>query len=67
VVLTQYRSRARRTLDDRGSQFAKSKRHGLGTIHRSKDPASFIVLFGNSAALAGLVIAGIGIWAAMRC
>jgi len=32
-------------------------------IHRSKDPAGFIVLFEDSAALAGLVIAGIGIWA----
>ncbi|MGU3390597.1 cation diffusion facilitator family transporter [Sphingomonas sp. M1A8_2b] len=32
-------------------------------IHRSKDPAGFIVLFEDSAALAGLVIAGIGVWA----
>ncbi len=32
-------------------------------IHRSKDPAGFIVLFEDSAALAGLVIAGLGIWA----
>ena len=32
-------------------------------ILRSKDPASFIVLFEDSAALLGLVIAGLGIWA----
>ncbi len=32
-------------------------------IHRSKDPAGFIVLFEDSAALAGLAIAGVGIWA----
>ena len=32
-------------------------------ILRSKDPASFIVLFEDSAALLGLVIAGVGIWA----
>ena len=32
-------------------------------IHRSKDPAGFIVLFEDSAALAGLVIAGVGVWA----
>ena len=46
-------------------EFAKAK-GDLGwwdAIHRSKDPAGFIVLFEDSAALAGLVIAGIGIWA----
>jgi cation diffusion facilitator family transporter len=32
-------------------------------IRRSKDPAGFIVLFEDSAALAGLLIAGTGIWA----
>ncbi|MEG3165730.1 cation diffusion facilitator family transporter [Sphingomonas sp. PB2P19] len=32
-------------------------------IRRSKDPAGFIVLFEDSAALAGLLIAGAGIWA----
>ncbi|MFC6621661.1 cation diffusion facilitator family transporter [Novosphingobium panipatense] len=32
-------------------------------IHRSKDPAGFIVLFEDSAALLGLVIAAAGIWA----
>ncbi len=46
-------------------EFAKTKGDtGWWTaIHRSKDPAGFIVLFEDSAALAGLVIAGIGIWA----
>ncbi len=32
-------------------------------IRESKDPAGFIVLFEDSAALAGLVIAGAGVWA----
>ena len=32
-------------------------------VRESKDPAGFIVLFEDSAALAGLVIAGIGVWA----
>src|SRR5690606_14677761 len=31
-------------------------------IRRSKDPAGFIVLFEDSAALAGLLIAAAGIW-----
>jgi cation diffusion facilitator family transporter len=43
-----------------------AKRGGLTwwqSVHRSKDPAGFIVLFEDSAALLGLVIAAIGIWA----
>ena len=40
-------------------------RGGLGwwqAVRRSKDPAGFIVLFEDSAALAGLIIAAAGIW-----
>lgn len=32
-------------------------------VRESKDPAGFIVLFEDSAALAGLIVAGAGIWA----
>ncbi|WP_242139989.1 cation diffusion facilitator family transporter [Sphingomonas sp. TREG-RG-20F-R18-01] len=31
-------------------------------VRRSKDPAGFIVLFEDSAALAGLIVAGAGVW-----
>lgn len=34
-------------------------------VHKSKDPTTFIVLFEDSAALIGLVIAGLGVWASM--
>jgi cation diffusion facilitator family transporter len=33
------------------------------SVHRSKDPAGFIVLFEDSAALIGLAIAAAGVWA----
>lgn len=32
-------------------------------VKESKDPAGFIVLFEDSAALAGLIVAGMGVWA----
>lgn len=44
-------------------------RNGRGwwqSIKRSKDPAGFVVLFEDSAALIGLVIAAIGVWASHR-
>ncbi len=46
-------------------EFAKSKGN-MGwwqAIHQSKDPPGFIVLFEDSAALAGLAIAAVGVWA----
>ena len=45
--------------------FAKAKGDSgwWEAIQASKDPASFIVLFEDSAALAGLVVAGLGVWA----
>ena len=41
---------------------AKGDQGWWQAIRRSKDPPAFIVLFEDSAAMAGLVIAGIGIW-----
>lgn len=43
-----------------------ARRQGLGwwsAVRRSKDPAGFIVLFEDSAALVGLGLAGLGVWA----
>lgn len=51
------------TLAVREFSAAKGKEGWWRAIRRSKDPSGFIVLFEDSAALAGLVIAGIGIWA----
>jgi cation diffusion facilitator family transporter len=42
---------------------ARGKTGWWKALRRSKDPASFVVLFEDSAALAGLLIAGIGVWA----
>ena len=42
---------------------AKGDTGWLRAIHESKDPAGFIVLFEDSAALIGLVIAAVGVWA----
>ena len=46
-------------------EFAAANRDGgwWEAVRKSKDPAGFIVLFEDSAALAGLVIAAIGVWA----
>ena len=47
-------------------EFAGSKRAGAGwwrSIRDSKDPAAFIVLFEDSAAVVGLFVAAVGVWA----
>jgi divalent metal cation (Fe/Co/Zn/Cd) transporter len=46
-------------------EFAAANRNGgwWEAVRKSKDPTGFIVLFEDSAALAGLVIAAIGVWA----
>ncbi|RKF19353.1 cation transporter [Altericroceibacterium spongiae] len=40
----------------------RGKRNWWQSVRRSKDPANFIVLFEDSAALIGLLVAGIGVW-----
>ncbi len=47
----------------RGFNAARGDQGWWQAIRISKDPAGFIVLFEDSAALAGLVIAAIGVWA----
>jgi len=49
-------------------EFGKAKAKGSWwrAIHNSKDPSGFIVLFEDSAALIGLAIAAVGVWASHR-
>lgn len=50
------------TLAVREFDRARGKLGWWQAIRRSKDPATFIVLFEDSAALAGLAVAGLGVW-----
>ncbi len=50
------------TLAVREFDRARGKLGWWRAIRRSKDPATFIVLFEDSAALAGLAVAGLGVW-----
>ena len=43
---------------------AKGKRSYLQAVHEGKDPSMFVVLFEDSAAMTGLLIAMLGIWLA---
>ena len=42
---------------------AKGDTGWWAAVKESKDPAGFVVLFEDSAALAGLLVAGVGVWA----
>jgi cation diffusion facilitator family transporter len=44
----------------------KGKRGYISAVHHGKDPSMFVVLFEDSAALLGLVIALLGIWLAQQ-
>jgi cation diffusion facilitator family transporter len=46
----------------RGFARAKGEQGWWQAIRRSKDPPAFIVLFEDTAAMAGLVLAGAGVW-----
>ena len=47
----------------RGFAAANRGRGWWQAVRRSKDPTGFIVLFEDSAALAGLIVAAVGVWA----
>lgn len=54
------------TIAVRAFNASRGSESWLAAIKRSKDPAGFIVLLEDSAALLGLVIAAIGIWTSHR-